>query len=123
MTKEIDNTTITRGSGNVFADMGLPNPEERLVKARLARLINNVVKEREWRQNHTAKVLGITQPKVSDISRGRLKNFSVERLMEFLAMLDHRVTITVQDENQEDLPPHEIVIAADSLEEEVRMNH
>ena len=118
MAEEIDNTTITRGSGNVFADMGLPNPEERLIKARLARLINKAIKERGWKQNYTAKILGITQPKVSDISRGRLKNFSVEKLMQFLAQLNHRVTITVQDERKKDLPPHEIVIAAKALEQE-----
>ena len=115
MTEEIDNTTVTRGSGNVFADMGLPNPEERLVKARLARLINKAIKQRGWTQQHTAEVLGITQPKVSDMSRGRLKNFSVEKLMGFLTQLDHRVTITVESEKDK-LPPHEIVIAAKELE-------
>ena len=96
------------GSGNVFADMGLPNPEERLVKARLARLINKAIQTQGWTQQHAAEVLGITQPKVSEMSRGRLKNFSVERLMTFLALLDHRVAITV---SKGDLPPEEIVIA------------
>ena len=116
MTKERDDTTVTPSSGNVFADMGLPNPEERLMKARLARFINKAIQQRGWTQQHTADVLGITQPKVSDISRGRLKNFSVERLMNFLAQLNHRVVITVQDE-QNDFPPEEIVIAASALEE------
>ena len=121
MTEEIDNTTITRGSGNVFADMGLPNPEERLLKARLASLIYDTIETREWTQNHTAKLLGITQPDVSNICRGRLKTFSVERLLNFLSKLDQRVTITVQDE-QQDLPPHEIVIAAQALEKESHSN-
>ncbi len=116
MSKKIDNTSVTPSSGNVFADMGLPNPEERLMKARLARLINKAIQQREWTQQQTAEALGITQPKVSDISRGRLKNFSVERLINFLAQLNHRVVITVQDE-QNDLPPEEIVIAATKLEE------
>lgn len=62
------------GSGNVFADMDLSNPEEHLLKARLARLINKAIEEKNWTQRHTAEVLGITQPKVSDLARGRLKN-------------------------------------------------
>ena len=102
---------IVSSSGNVFADMGLANPEERLVKARLARLINKAIQERDWTQKHTAEVLGITQPKVSDISRGRLKNFSVERLMTFLAMLNHRVVISVSSEDSPD-DTEEIVVAA-----------
>ena len=105
------------GSGNVFADMGLPNPETRLLKARLARLINNAIKAHGWTQQHTAEVLGITQPKVSDISRGRLKNFSVARLMTFLVLLDHRVAITV---SKDDLPPEEIVIAAKQLAKDIQ---
>ena len=115
MTKKRDDTTITHGSGNVFADMGLPNPEERLLKARLASLIYDTIEARGWTQNHTAKLLGITQPDVSNICRGRLKTFSVERLLNFLSRLDQRVTITVQDE-KENLPPHEIVIATKELE-------
>lgn len=109
MTKE--NIEYTVGSGNVFADMGLPNPEERLVKSKLARLINRNIQQRGWTQKHTAEVLGITQPKVSDMGRGRLKHFSVERLMEFLAKLDHHVVITVHDKN-ETFPPQEIAVAA-----------
>ena len=103
------------GSGNVFADVGLPNPEEHLLKANLARLINKAVEEHGWTQQHAAKVLGITQPKVSDLGRGRLKNFSVERLLGFLARLDHRVAITVSSPN---LPLEEFVIAAEPLSKE-----
>ena len=110
--KDLEDTTIISSSGNVFADMGLANPEERLVKARLARLINKSIQEREWTQQHTADVLGITQPKVSDMSRGRLKNFSVERLMTFLAMLNHRVVINVSSDDSPNTPTEEIVIAA-----------
>ncbi len=113
-----DKIEYTRGSGNVFADMGLPNPEERLVKSKLARLVNEAIENKGWTQKYTAEVLGITQPNVSDMSRGRLKHFSVERLMEFLAKLDHNVTITVQDK-EEILPPHEIEIVAKELEKGV----
>lgn len=112
---ERDDTSVIYGSGNVFADMGLPNPEERLLKAKLARLINKAIEEKGWTQQEAAKVLGITQPKVSDLGRGRLKNFSVARLLGFLAQLDHRVAITV---SRPDLPPEEFVIAANSLSKE-----
>ncbi len=109
MSKSEGGIKYEMGSGNIFADMGLPNPEEHLLKARLARLINKAVEEQGWTQQHAADVLSITQPKVSDLSRGRLKNFSVERLLGFLAQLNHRVAITV---SRPDLPPEEFVIAA-----------
>lgn len=102
-----DDTSVFHGDGNVFADMGLPNPEERLLKARLASLILDVMEERSWTQKDTAKVLGIKQPDVSNITRGRLKDISVERLMNFLARLGRRVAITVSDG---DLPAQEFVI-------------
>ena len=105
------------GSGNVFADIGLPNPEERQLKARLARLVNSSISARGWTQQHAAEVLGTTQPKVSDLSRGRLKNFSVERLMTFLTLLKHRVAITV---SKDDLPSEEIVLTS-QLRDEVRV--
>jgi predicted XRE-type DNA-binding protein len=100
---------VTPSSGNIFADMGLPNPEERLLKAKLARLVNRALEGKGWTQTEAAKVLGITQPDVSDLSRGRLKNFSVERLLQCLSRLERRITITVSGET-EDVPSEEIVI-------------
>lgn len=108
---------IIRGSGNVFADLGLANPEERLLKARLASLIYDTIEAKGWTQAYTAEVLGITQPDVSDITRGRLKNFSSERLLNLLTRLNHRITITVSSEG-DDLPATEIVIPAQGLPEE-----
>jgi predicted XRE-type DNA-binding protein len=102
---------VTPSSGNIFADIGLPNPEERLLKAKLARTVNKAIAMKGWTQTYTAQVLGITQPDVSELSRGRLKNFSVERLIYFLSKLDRRVTITVSSD-KEDLPREEIVITA-----------
>lgn len=115
MSKSKSGIRYEMGSGNVFADMGLTNPEEHLLKANLARLINKAVEEHGWTQQHAAEVLGVTQPKVSDLGRGRLKNFSVERLLGFLARLDHRVAIMVSSPN---LPPEEFVIAAESFSKE-----
>ena len=108
------------GSGNVFADLGLPNPEERLLKARLASAIYDIIEERGWTQTHTATVLGVSQPDVSKLTRGILKDFSVERLLAFLGKLDQRVTITLQDETAV-LPPKEIVIAAEKSAAQVSL--
>jgi predicted XRE-type DNA-binding protein len=108
----------TVGSGNVFADLGLPNPEERQLKARIASLIYDVIEERGWTQKHSAEVLGISQPDVSKLTRGILKDFSVERLLYFLSRLEHRVTITVQEEKKKK-PRSKIVIAANQVVREV----
>ena len=74
----------TRGSGNVFADLGLPNPEQELLKAQLTLQIYRIVKARELTQAQAGAVLGIKQPHVSALMRNRAGNFSVGRLMEFL---------------------------------------
>ena len=88
--------SVTRGSGNVFADLGLPNPEERLAKAQLAHAISQVIEERGLTQRAAAALMGIDQPKVSHILRGRLADFSTERLMGFLTGLGRDVEIVVK---------------------------
>src|SRR5208337_2960641 len=82
--------------GNVFADLGLPNPEEALAKAELANKISVLIQERKLTQARAAKLLGIDQPKVSMLLRGRLTGFSIERLMRFLILLGQDIRITVQ---------------------------
>jgi predicted XRE-type DNA-binding protein len=82
-------------SGNVFADLGLPNPEEALAKAELANKISVLIRERNLTQAKAAKLLGIDQPKVSMLLRGRLTGFSLERLMRFLLLLSQDVKISV----------------------------
>src|ERR1039457_3828609 len=84
------------GSGNVFADLGLSNPEERLTKATLATQISDSIAEFGLTQQQAAARLGIDQPKVSSILRGRLRGFSTDRLMSFLNALDRDVIITIQ---------------------------
>lgn len=107
-----DDTGVTPGSGNVFADLGLANAEELQLKTRLTLLIARIVEERDWSQQRTADVLGIKQPDVSELLRGRrLEHYSVERLLRFLARLEQRVTITVRGET-DDGPVEEIAIAA-----------
>lgn len=110
--KEIDYTV---GSGNVFKDLGFENPEEELLKARLAALVNRSIEAKGWTQQQTAKVLGIKQPDVSDLTRGILEHFSVERLLSFLSLLDNQVTIKVSNKKDK-LPAREIVIAANRAE-------
>lgn len=112
---------VTPSSGNIFADMGLPNPEERLLKSKLARLVNKVIDSKGWTQTYTAKVLAITQPDVSDLSRGRLKNFSAERLLEFLSRLERRITITVSSDT-ENIPLEQIVIPQQKVKVAARIS-
>ncbi len=84
------------GSGNVFADLGLPNPEQELLKARLTLQIYKIIKARGLTQAQAGEVLGIKQPHVSALMRNRAGNFSVGRLMEFLNRLGQDVEITVK---------------------------
>ena len=93
MTEEI---RVQVGSGNVFADLGLPNPEEMLVKAELASKIGEIIEARSLTQIDAAEILGIDQPKVSALIRGRLTGFSTERLFRFLNALGSDVEISVR---------------------------
>jgi predicted XRE-type DNA-binding protein len=85
------------GSGNVFADLGLPNAPELQAKADLAAEISRTIGERGLTQVEAAAVLGIDQPKVSALVRGRLGGFSMERLYRFLNALGKDVEIVVRD--------------------------
>ncbi|HKO07832.1 MAG TPA: helix-turn-helix transcriptional regulator [Alphaproteobacteria bacterium] len=87
---------VTASSGNVFADMGLAEPEEELTKAQLASHIRQVIKRQHLTQVAAAALMGIDQPKVSALLNGRLANFSSERLMRLLTALDQDVDITVR---------------------------
>jgi predicted XRE-type DNA-binding protein len=83
-------------SGNVFAHLGLPNPEELLAKAELAHKITVLIKKRGLTQAQAAKLLGVDQPKISSLIRGRLTGFSIERLMRFLLLLGQDIRISVE---------------------------
>ena len=84
------------GSGNVFQDIGVPNPEEHLVKAQLVFRIDGIIKKRRLKQVEAADLLGIRQPDVSKMLRGEFRQFSVERLMRFLVALNQDVEIVVK---------------------------
>lgn len=92
---------VIAGSGNVFADMGLPNADQELVKARLTLQIYSIIKERGLTQAEAAKILGIHQPQVSALARNRTGNFSVGRLIELLTALGQDVEITVKPTRRE----------------------
>jgi len=87
---------VTESSGNVFADLGLPNPGQELLKAQLTLQIHSILKDSGMTQAEIAKILGVQQPQVSLLMRNRAGNFSVGRLMEFLTALRRDVEITVR---------------------------
>jgi predicted XRE-type DNA-binding protein len=85
----------TRSSGNVFADLGLPDSDGLLAKAALADQIASIVRHRHLTQLESARVLGTGQPKVSQLPAGKLGGFSIERLIRYLNALDRDVQIVV----------------------------
>ena len=87
---------MVRGSGNVFTDLGLPHPEQDLLKAKLTLQIYRLIKRRGITQTEAGRVLGIKQPHVSALMRNRAGSFSVERLMDFLTALGQDVEIIVR---------------------------
>ena len=89
-------TEITRSSGNVFKDLGVASPDEALAKADLTTRIAALITGQGLTQSAAAKILGIDQPKVSALLRGRLSGFSTERLMKFLTALGQDVQIVVR---------------------------
>lgn len=87
---------ITRGTTNVFADLGLPDPSERQTKTRLALAINRIIKDQGLKQTDAAQLLGVPQPKVSALVNYRLDGFSVEKLMDFIVAFGRDVEIIVR---------------------------
>jgi predicted XRE-type DNA-binding protein len=101
----------TVSSGNVFADMKFPNAEELLAKADLAIQISRIINERELTQAEAAELLGVDQPKVSALVRGRLEGFSIERLTRFLNALGQDVEIVVRPKPRSERQGHTRVIS------------
>lgn len=88
------------GSSNVFEDLGFPNADEMLAKSELVRHINRIIVQRGLTQTEAAEVLGVNQPKLSALKRGRLTEFSVDRLIRFLVALGQEVAITIKPANR-----------------------
>ncbi len=87
---------VKRGSGNVFADLGLENPDEELLKAQLALRIRTLISEQGLTQARAAKMLKVAQPDVSSLVNGRISGFSLERLFSFVRRLGDDVEITIK---------------------------
>lgn len=88
--------SILPSTGNIFADLDIPNSEEYLVKAKLAYEISQLIKEKKLTQSKAAERLGIDQPKISALLKGRLSGFSIERLFRFFAMLNQDIEIVIK---------------------------
>lgn len=101
MKGKVDSNLVERSSGNVFADLGLPNPEVALAKAELVKRIRALITEQKLSQSKAAEILGIDQPKVSSLVRGRVEGYSIDRLFRFLNALGQRVEISVRPSRAE----------------------
>jgi len=99
--KKMASVAVEKSSGNVFADLGLPHPEQELLKAKLTLQIYRIIKRRDLTQVEAGKILGIKQPHVSALIRNRAGSFSVERLMDFLTALGQDVEISVKPTRKE----------------------
>jgi len=92
--------SVEQGSGNVFADIGLPDPEEHLAKVKVSLLIEDLIKERGLTQGQAAGVMGTSQAELSQIIRGVLRDFTMDRLFRCLNALDQDVEISVHPKRE-----------------------
>lgn len=90
-----DKVHFIRSSGNVFADIGLPDADEQLAKAQIAAQIARLISERHMTQSEMAAMLGVTQPQVSALMRGRWEGVSLDKLFRLLKALDTDISITL----------------------------
>lgn len=95
---------IRQSSGNVFADLDLPDAEALNAKAQIAYRICQILDERKLTQKRAATLLGIDQPKISALMRGRLDGFSTDRLFRFLTALDRNVEIVIKPKENPSTP-------------------
>jgi predicted XRE-type DNA-binding protein len=102
------------GSGNIYADLQVDHPQETRAKADLAHRIIDLIEARKLTQVEAGKLLGVDQPKVSALKRGRLSDFSLERLIGFLLWLDQDVQITVTPKPRSSLKPPTLEVQAAS---------
>jgi predicted XRE-type DNA-binding protein len=91
---------VTKGSGNVFRDLGLADADVLQAKADLVFKISAIIEKRGLNQNDAARILDVSQPKISALLRGHLDGFSLERIMRFLAALDQKVEINVRPKSR-----------------------
>lgn len=92
---EIDGMPFEVSSGNVFRDLGFPDPEMHLAKSRLTMEINAAIKARGWTQSKAASALGTSQPTISLLKKGIIRSITYDRLISWLVILEQNVTISV----------------------------
>jgi predicted XRE-type DNA-binding protein len=97
-------------SGNVFADLGVAKPEEALLKAELAVAIRQLIEQRGLTQKDAAHLLAETQPHISQLMRGQLRGFSVERLMRFLIALGQEIEVSIRPSPADKQPSHRVAV-------------
>lgn len=105
-------TDIIESSGNIFEDLNIPDSDEFLTKAELARQIHKTIVSKKLTQVQTAQILKISQPDVSELVRGKLKKFSIDRLIHLLNLLDWDVDIVLRRKKTKKLHGRTHVIAA-----------
>ena len=110
--RSAESVEITRGTKNVFEDLGYPDAVERQAKLRLAYALNQVLEQRELTQTAAAELLGLTQPKVSALRNYKLSGFSLERLMTLLNALDQDVEIVIKEKPRSRTAARISVVAA-----------
>lgn len=103
---------IEIGSGNVYADLGIANAEEMLVKAQLASKIGEIIRDRKLTQARAAELLGIPQPKLSNMLRGQFRGISETKMIECLTRLGSDVEIVVRERDAERKAGHVSVVFA-----------
>ena len=94
---------VHSSSGNVFADLGLPNPDELLLKAELTDRISDLISDRELTEAEAAELLGVDRSTVSALLRGKLSGFSTESLFRFLNALGSNVEIRIVANSQSNI--------------------
>lgn len=87
---------IEMGSGNVFADLGLPDPQEHQLRVKLAVRLNDLLKAGGLTQAAAAKKLGLAQPHVSELKNYKLTRFTSERLLHLMTLMDRDVEIFIR---------------------------
>lgn len=105
---------IISSSGNVFADLGFALPEHMLAKAQLAHQISQVIEERGLTQKRAAEILGTDQNRISNLVRGRLENFSTDKLLRWLNLLGQDVEIAVRP-HRDDTRPASTRVVTDEM--------
>jgi predicted XRE-type DNA-binding protein len=115
-TQHNEEIPVLASSGNLFADLGRPDAEEALARVRLAQQIAEIIERKALSQADAAVLMGLDQPKVSALVRGRLSGFSTDRLLRCLMLLGQDVEIVVRDKPSDHPKAHISVVAAAHLD-------